>query len=371
MSARGWTLTINNYNRDDENLFVTLPKGVRYAIAGYEVGKEGTPHLQCYIEMFSPCRFTAVKKLYPRAHIEVRRGTRDEARNYCLKDGIAVEIGDWEAGGRGARPDLDRARQCASEGGMRLVTQVCNAQQIRVAEKFLEHNEECRDWKPEVTWIWGPTGCGKSFTARKILEDEDIYTKNNGTKWWTHYDGHPAVIIDDFRDSWWSLTDTLALLDRYEYVVECKGGARQFLAKKIVITSCKHPSECYKGVGEDIQQLIRRIDDIRYMGEKYVPEDNVTKSDNLSRSCHEVKLDDTEELQMNLPLVPLIRTGGPFCHEVGKGNTESLPDEKIAGALPSLDDDDDIIYEDNIYDEDEEDKLTFDDFYKKFGYMPI
>lgn len=374
MTARAWTITINNYTKEDEVPFINKPASVRYCIAGYEVGDEGTPHLQAYVEMYSPCRLSAMKKLFPRAHLEIRRGTRLEAKAYCMKDGIYVECGDWEAGGQGQRPDLDKARQFAVEGGMRLVTQVCSAQQIKVAEKFLEYNESCRDWKPEVHWIWGPTGVGKSYKAREILDNNDVYTKNTGTKWWTHYDGHENVIIDDFRDSWWSLTETLALLDRYEFIVECKGGARQFLGKKIVVTSCKHPSECYKGVGEDIQQLIRRIDNIWYMDQPYTPDDNVTKLDDCDRVCHEVKLDTIGDPEADKSTIPVTGSCHKVCHEVG-GVILEPPQFVVAGALRSPSIESDIIYEDNIYQDDESDEdddvITFDGFYNKYGWMPI
>jgi len=91
---------------------------------------------------------------------------------------------------------------------------------------------------------------------------EDVYTKNTGTKWWDGYDGHEDVIIDDFRDSWWPLTYMLALLDRYEFLVENKGGHRQMRAKRIVVTSIFAPDTMYENTGECKIQLLRRVDHI-------------------------------------------------------------------------------------------------------------
>lgn len=264
MSARSWCLTINNPTFEEE-LFVQEEVECRYIISGDEKGEQGTNHLQIYIEFGKVMRFAAVKKLFPRAHIEQRRGTREEARNYCMKEGAYIERGDWNAGGQGTRTDLDKIRTLAIEEGMRAVTAIGNAQQIKVAEKFLTYNEEPRDWKPTVEWIYGPTGTGKSKLAHEKLT-EDCYRKANGTKWWNGYDNHENVIIDDFRDSWWSLTEMLSLLDRYEHRIECKGGERQFRPKHIIVTSAKAPEDCYKGTGEDIQQLLRRIDTVTKLG---------------------------------------------------------------------------------------------------------
>lgn len=277
MSARSWCFTINNYTINDiinlENI------KCRYLIYGFEIGANGTPHLQSYIEFAKVIRFNAIKKLIPRAHIEQRRGTREQARNYCMKgeqpkeeweesqengpnfglNSEFIELGDWEAGGQGRRTDLDLIRERAIDEGMRAVTAIGNLQQIKVAEKFLQYNEEERDWKPLVIWLHGATGTGKSRLAREIC-DGTYYAKKDGTKWWDGYDNHEEVIIDDFRDSWWSFTTMLSLLDRYGHTVECKGGSRQFRARKIIITSAFKPSDCYKGIGEELNQLLRRID---------------------------------------------------------------------------------------------------------------
>lgn len=262
MSARSWCFTLNNYTLAEIAQIESIP--YRYLIYGYEIGDNGTPHLQGYIEFANPLRFAKIKSYIPRAHIEQRRGSRDEARNYCMKDNEFIELGDWNVGGQGRRNDLDFIRNLVNEEGMAAVAAIGNLQQIRVAEKYLQYNEEPRDSKPEVIWLWGKTGVGKSRMARKLCDDY-YYSKKDGTKWWDRYDAHENVIIDDFRDSWWSLTTMLSLLDRYEHVVETKGGTRQFVAKKIIITSSIDPKLCYKNCGEDVNQLLRRIDYIEEM----------------------------------------------------------------------------------------------------------
>lgn len=264
--------TINNYTLDD---FFTLGAvDCQYLIVGAEVGASGTPHLQGYIEFKKATRFTTARKLLGgRAHIEIRKGPQEKAIDYCKKDGDWTERGERKI--QGDRVDLDRVRELAHEGGMRAVSAYSNLQQIHVAEKYLTYNEEKRDWKPTVTWIWGPTGTGKSRKAREMLADVDYYTKNDGAKWWPGYDAHEAVIIDDFRDSWFTLTEMLSLLDRYEKVVEFKGGYRQFLARQIIVTSAFPPRQCYKNTGEAIEQLIRRIDTVIQLGE---PVDSLQQS---------------------------------------------------------------------------------------------
>lgn len=258
MIYRNICFTINNYNESD---WTNICKcGLfSYLVAGRECGESGTKHYQGYGELIKRTRINTIKINMPRAHIEERRGTQQQAITYCMKDGDYMEWGNKRE--QGARTDLDKLR-CGelNEKPMRELTRTCNAQQIRVAEKYMTYNETARNWKIHVIWLWGETGAGKSKRAREICTD-DVYTKNSGTKWWDGYDAHKNVIIDDFRDSWWSLTEMLSLLDRYEKLVEYKGGWRQFKPYTIVVTSITKPEYIYKGCGEDIRQLLRRIDE--------------------------------------------------------------------------------------------------------------
>lgn len=61
----------------------------------------GRSHRQAYVEFKSPKHFNALQKLLPGAHIEKRKGTRAQARAYCMKEDTRapgtqpVEIGEW------------------------------------------------------------------------------------------------------------------------------------------------------------------------------------------------------------------------------------------------------------------------------------
>lgn len=73
-------------------------------------------HHQGYIEFKKALAFGTVKELLgdPSVHLEARRGSREEARAYCMKNESRVagpiEFGTWTGGEERARNDLNAAR---------------------------------------------------------------------------------------------------------------------------------------------------------------------------------------------------------------------------------------------------------------------
>lgn len=88
-----------------------LDKGCGYAIIGLEkCGTTGRIHLQGYSEFPTPRSFDIVKKIIGHgAHIAGSKGTGEENRVYCSKDGDFIEEGVMSVG-QGHRSDLDYIR---------------------------------------------------------------------------------------------------------------------------------------------------------------------------------------------------------------------------------------------------------------------
>lgn len=249
--------TLNNPT-DEDAKGLLYDERFSYIIYGFEEAPTtGTPHLQGYAELVKQTRKNTVNKWY-KWWCEPRRGTQKEAIEYCKKDKKWVENGAPAA--QGKRNDLDEIRKLSEEEGMRGVSRVGNAQQIRVAEKYLMYNEKCRDWKCIVMWLWGKSGVGKSKIGREWLKDmvgDDVYVKNEGSKWWDGYDGNKGILIDDYKKSWgWDWGYLLGLLDRYGFRVEFKGGSRQVLATHICVTSVHCPWDLHD---DDEGELHRRV----------------------------------------------------------------------------------------------------------------
>lgn len=278
MSARSWCFTLNNPSRsgfydDCELLDFELFESVRYAIYQLEIGESGTPHFQGYLELDRAQRLSYVKNIVPGAHFESRRGTREQARDYCRKEEGRLdgpwEYGDWNAGGQGTRADI-ASFKAAVDGGAtdRELWDTHPMQLLRYARTlpFLrEITQPKRTWKTEVTVVYGEPGLGKTHWIREQV-GEEAFWKSPNTNWWDGYSGQADVVMDDYK-SWLPWSELMQVLDKYPCRVQVKGGHAQFLAKRIFISTNFTPSEWY-GKDEDsdrvrkypLDALTRRVD---------------------------------------------------------------------------------------------------------------
>lgn len=89
--AQRWQFTWNNYPENWEALLAPVFEGCQW-IAGYEVGEQGTPHLQGYVEFPKKTRPIGYKGAPKQIHWGDKDGKcckapRADNVKYCLKDG--------------------------------------------------------------------------------------------------------------------------------------------------------------------------------------------------------------------------------------------------------------------------------------------
>lgn len=268
MTSRRWVFTLNNPTQDD----LTFPDYVRYAVWQRERGEEtGTAHLQGYIELIGNQRLSALKKWLPTAHWEVARGNRDQCRAYCRKEETRVsgpyEHGDFGAGGQGSRTDLDEVKRLLDLGTSEsVIADEHFGVWVRHHKAFREYKRirsSPRSYKTVVEVLWGDPGTGKSrAVAESHQGDTGCYWKPR-SNWWDGYEGQDTVVLDDYY-GWLPFDLLLRVCDRYPLQVEIKGGAVEFVAKKVFITSNKPPSEWYQSDKLDLRALYRRLDKVTH-----------------------------------------------------------------------------------------------------------
>lgn len=278
--AVNWVFTLNNPTPAEiESLKTSELSRVRYLTFGEEVGESGTFHLQGYLELFSRCRMSALKShlSIPRVHLEVRRGTQQQAIQYCHKDGKVFERGVKHARAVPAKmPSKNKLLPYFADVKTSLVTfsshPECSMGMLKHAKDWISLNESPRSraLPLEVIWLWGSTGVGKTRLAFDWAESlgHVPYVRSGSAKWFDGYEAHSFVVFDDFRDSHFEFSYLLRLLDRYPLRVEVKGGYRQWKPSIVVITAPYPPKETYKSMqsndtGYDKHgQLLRRINSI-------------------------------------------------------------------------------------------------------------
>lgn len=265
MSYRTWCFTLNNYSEDDERLLGQLYEQgtARYVLFGRESGESGTPHLQGVLTLASPSRRRALSRLIPRAHLEPCR-SRDASIEYCKKEGDFVEHGTVRTN-QGKRTDLEDAIATLRDSGLDAVRELHPTVYVRYPRglsSLLVDAPRDPGTPPEVTWIYGGTGVGK--TRYVVDREPDLWISGATLKWWDGYMGQSAVCFDDFRGDFCTFHWLLRLLDRYPVRVEVKGGSREFNSPRIYITCPFHPRDVYPTI-EDKEQLVRRISRIIHM----------------------------------------------------------------------------------------------------------
>lgn len=266
---RRWCLTIwdEAFPEFDESWLT-------YALFGKETCPDtGRHHWQSYIETKVPLRMnTVIANLCLDIHPSVRSCDGDQWSNmvYCSKEGEWVEFGAPMA--QGQRTDLQDMVDQVLEGKLTVDDlMMTNAHAVHLYGRVLERAENMylrtqeRDREmPEVFWLCGTTGAGKSH---KIYEEfikgkrqhVDYYPWVPDGGWWDNYKGHEIVVMNEFRGQI-AFSELLCLCDKWPYSVRRRNlPPVPFMAKKIFISCSRKPEDQYAGVGEDIQQLLRRV----------------------------------------------------------------------------------------------------------------
>jgi len=260
--SKYWVFTINNpTGQDDEDLSRLINKAT-YIIWTPEIGKQGTPHYQGYMEFRTRRTLKSVKKDLPRAYLCKRKGTALQAQAYCLKDnpGQAECFGQISQPAQGKRTDLDKVKDLLNRGATDAdiadahFGSWCRYRKSFQAYKLLKSK---RNWPCTILWITGPSGSGKSRHAHE--HHPDAYYKSPG-KWWCGYQGEDTVVLDDYRADWCTYGVLLRWADRYPCLIETKGGTIPLLCKLIIITTCKTPQETFPNKYD--RQLERRISEV-------------------------------------------------------------------------------------------------------------
>lgn len=120
-----------------------------------------------------------------------------------------------------------------------------------------------RNWETKVIWYWGKTSTGKSHTVYKDYKSDTHFNLNWNGGFWDGYKGQKTIIINETRGEV-PFKELLKICDKWPHSVNIKGKEPvPLLCDKVVITSCKSPTDIYcHSLDEDdnIDQFLRRCE---------------------------------------------------------------------------------------------------------------
>lgn len=300
--AKSWFVTYNNpaeHGDDFENpqalcefileRFIgdslTRSGGVAYCISA-----GGLHHLHMVFEDTKAMRFKALQKLFPSAHFEVTRGSKQDAEDYLLKRGRFEEKGEKVVtyiirgdikGGRGKRRDLDSISELIDRGmtpdEILAENPVFYMQSDIISKMYFD-----RRWKNTpvvrnmiVYWHVGESGSGKSYTYNKLVNKCGLkkicFVSQYSNGFLDDYQGEPILFLDEFRAAGIKYSELLSMLDVYKTHIHARYHNVPTLWTEVHITSILPPENIYKsmvGIHErdmdTFEQLKRRLSHVIY-----------------------------------------------------------------------------------------------------------
>lgn len=269
--ARSWCFTSNNYT--DAIIDALAVLDCKYIVYGKEVGESGTPHLQGFVMFKNAKTMTAVKKLITgNPHLETMKGTPVQAAEYCKKEAAPEDIYE-----RGAPPKTDqqrgedekkrfeRAWELAKNGDIEEIDADIRMRCYGTIKRIKSDYQVAPAALDTLDfhWYYGPSGTGKSRTARS--DNPGAYLKSRN-KWWNGYVDQECVIIEEWNPEMVGPLNQMLKewCDHHPFAAETKGNTICIRPPRIIITSNYSLEECF---GHDqvglLEPLKRRIQ-VRY-----------------------------------------------------------------------------------------------------------
>ena len=255
-SAKRWVFTINNPQEEDK--FWETFKEYEYICVQEEKGhEEETTHYQGCIIFKKKMSLSALKKINPRAHWEIMRGTPEQAADYCKKDDTYTGGLRFEDGELPKRPEPPKAPErlamaieeldAMKEGYKRPreVSSLSLLQPCFTSAMREIYRDILGPYRPnlKIVTLIGPPGTGKSFAIQKHFPDHGRCIAGNNGVWFQNGDA-PVMLFEEFCGQI-RLQQMLQFLDPYPLALEVKGGMIPAQYTLVIITSNTPPCGWY------------------------------------------------------------------------------------------------------------------------------
>jgi len=226
----------------------------------------GTPHVQGYVRFKARKRLDAAKELInPGAHLEPAKGTEQQNKDYCSKEGHLVEHGTFDANQgaqRGRRTDLTTALDKLKAGTPRQEVFMAHPELLVKYPSGMEKAAEILIGPPPLvrdihnTVLFGETGLGKSHRVHNAFPEAYVATVGVGT--FDRYAGELTVILDEFEPTQVPIQELLQWMDKWRCQVKCRYSNRWARWNHLVIISNVEPRLWYQMEHPPQRDALRR-----------------------------------------------------------------------------------------------------------------
>lgn len=290
--SRKWQITINNpeehgFNHNHVKEVLTGLKSFAYWCMCDEIGENGTYHTHLYIALANGVRFNTLKSKFPPAHFELAHGSSQENKNYIRKEGkwekdkkketnlldTFEEYGEMPVERQGARNDLADLYDQIKSGKTNAEIIESNPEYMFNIDKIERARQTIREdqfknifREMEVTYIFGPTGAGKTRSVMEKYGYENVFRITDYDHPFEGYKGQEIVAFEEFRSSL-KIQDMLNYLDGYPLELPCRYSNKIVCYTLVYIISNIDLAEQYPSVQleypETWQAFLRRINFVK------------------------------------------------------------------------------------------------------------
>lgn len=239
------------YDKGDSLTRIT--RYCQYWVFGEEYGEpteekpEGYHHWQFFIQLTKHRDWKWIHEHLPGIHVEPRKGTCEQALEYCMKDGNFVQGGQViDRPGQGARSDLEVFVEDSKTMTKQELWIKHPSSMVRYYQTPDRVRADCLPPKQVLTrlvWIFGEPGCGKTLYITQ--KHPDIYRKPDKSKYWHNYRGHKEVLMDEMNSPEYDYNELLMIGNAGSHSVQVKFGNVEFLAELVYLISNVEPQVAY------------------------------------------------------------------------------------------------------------------------------
>jgi hypothetical protein len=293
---RRWMLTLSAEQYNAEQIKCQLDKYTTYAGQQERGSKTGYIHYHVFIEHRNPIAFSTLKKKFPTAHIEevtdpqaTLNYVTKELTAYPTANPVRFQKGTFkfrvkEAKSRAVKANFDDLYGMVLAGNslehlmLELPQAAWHERKLAAVEAAVladKYSKKERD--VTVTYIWGVTGAGKTHSVYSKHGFEDVYVIDDYVNPFDNYSGQPVIVFDEFHSSISNFGYLLKLTDKWPVKLQARYHNKWAGFNHVYIISNEPLESQYQTIQETKpatwNALLRRIDNIIYMGTPYSPED--------------------------------------------------------------------------------------------------